>query len=442
MTTPTLSSLQESAVKAAASWYRQINPEPFKLTGYAGSGKSTILPNIIESMGLHPDEVAFCAPTGKAAKVMSSKLKNSGFTTRCRTIHSLIYTPKLEKPAVLEKRLLVLRQERDFIYSNPGHFISDEEYKSKLKEKDLEIKQTEKELDRALDKNDHPGFNINLDSDIRTKKLVVVDEASMVGEDVTTDLLSFGIPILAMGDPGQLKPVQDVPGFDLENPDFFLYEIHRQAKDNPIIYLATMAREGEPLKAGDYGNGVKVVYRKNDIYTTDPDMDAQVIVGTHVKRWNVTRAIRKAYGYSGTSPKEGEILIVCKNSKTIPELVNGSFVRCVEDVKELEDGSPYFSVKTEDETGSIRNLLAFQGLFEEHKLRQKNAFTCPKMEAFKARIEREHLDWGWAITCHKSQGSQWDSVIVHDESGTFREEASNWLYTAITRASEKLIVVI
>lgn len=438
---PTLSTKQEGAVKAATNWFRNNNLEPFKLTGYAGSGKSTILPVIIDSLGIDPEGVAFCAPTGKAAKVMGAKLAQFDIKTRCRTIHSYIYTPKMEKPAVLERRLIDLRNQLEYATNNQHQYPTTEDFKKAERELLLQIKQTDKELDKALDRNDHPGFLINLESEVRNKQLIVVDEASMVGTELATDLMSFGIPILAMGDPGQLKPIQDDPGFDLDNPDWFLDEIHRQAADNPIIRLATKAREGETLDYGDYGDGVKVITRRQDQYTTNPELDAQIIVGTHVKRWNVTRAVRKAYGYEGYSPQAGEVLIVCKNSKQIPEFVNGSFVRCTEDVKELEDGSAYFAIKTEDENGLVRNVYAYQGLFEEHRLRQKNATTAHKRDAFKARIEREHLDWGWAITCHKSQGSQWDNVIVHDESGVFREEASNWLYTAITRAAKELIVV-
>lgn len=440
MSLPTLSPKQEDAVKKATSWYNglQSYEEPFILTGYAGSGKSTILPVIIDSLNLDPEKVAFCAPTGKAAKVMSNKLKQYGISTRCRTIHSYIYTPKMEKPAVLEKRLNDYKNQLIYLLEHEDQSL--EQTKARERELKTIIVQTEKELDKALDRNDHPGFLINLESEVRAKSLIVVDEASMVGEDVATDLMSFGIPILAMGDPGQLKPIQDDPGFSLENPHFFLDEIHRQAKDNPIIHLATQAREGQLISYGDYGNGVKVVSRRNDQYTTNPELDAQIIVGTHVKRWNTTKAIRKAYGYDGYSPQSGEVLIVCKNSRITPEFVNGSFVRCVDDV-ELKEGDAYFPIKTEDENGVVRTVLAYQGLFEEHRLRQKNAFTSSKMEAFKARIEREHLDYGWAITCHKAQGSQWDRVIVHDESGVFRDEAKNWLYTAITRAAKELIIV-
>jgi exodeoxyribonuclease-5 len=86
-------------------------------------------------------------------------------------------------------------------------------------------------------------------------------------------------------------------------------------------------------------------------------------------------------------------------------------------------------------------MFAYQGLFEEHVKREKNFATAAKPSAYRARINDNHVDFGWAITCHKSQGSQWDDVVVHDESGSFREAADQWLYTAITRAAERLVIV-
>jgi exodeoxyribonuclease V len=437
---PTLTDKQLRGVREIAEWFRTHTPErpDFRLAGYAGTGKSTMLPTIVDHLGLDPSDIAFCAPTGKAAKVMQSKLRDFDISERCRTIHSLIYTPKRQRAEALEQRLIGLKTLRDAIMRD------DPDYKesSQFKETESEIGVVERELDKAYDDNSGPSFMLNPESDLTKKRLAIVDEGSMVGSEIADDLRSFGIPLLVMGDPGQLKPVQDTPGFDLDDPDFFLDEIHRQAADNPIIRLATLARNGEPLPIGIHGDEVKVVRRIHDDKTTNPDIDVQVIVGTHVKRWNVTKMIRKALGYKSTGPCAGEPLIVCKNSKAVPALVNGSFLICTEDVGDLEEGDAYFSINTEDEDSVKRRLIAFQGLFEEHILRQKNASTAQKQAAFRAKIDREHLDWGWAITCHKSQGSQWDEVVVHDESGMFREESANWLYTAITRAAKRLTVVV
>ena len=99
-------------------------------------------------------------------------------------------------------------------------------------------------------------------------------------------------------------------------------------------------------------------------------------------------------------------------------------------------------VGIEDENGTQHKVAAVQGLLEEHFLKVKGASTADKGEAFRAKKACEHLDWGWALTCHKAQGSQWPDVIVHDESGVFQDDAKFWLYTAVTRAAERLTVVV
>lgn len=446
---PVLTAHQDDAVKAAKEWYRD-NSEPhdgvmeapdFYLGGFAGTGKSTILPVIIDSLSLDPELVQFVAPTGKAAKVMSEKLKDYGINRRARTIHSLIYRPKPLRAELMEKQLRDLKGQRDIVL---GDLAGDPDWKHdpRLVELEKSISLLERDLEKAFDQNEGPQFQLNPESDIRKAKLCVCDEASMVGEGIADDLRSFGIPILAMGDPGQLPPVGDNPGLTARKPDFFLTEIHRQAADNPIIHLATLARQGKSLRPGKYGDGVEVVERIRDNATYDEAREAQIIVGTNRRRWQVTSKLRRALGFRSTGPCAGEPLIICKNSRTIPDLVNGSFVNCVHDVGDLEDGNVVVKVLAEDELGVQRTILAVQGLFEEHRLMKKGAATAPRFMAFRAKIENEHVDWGWAITCHKSQGSQWDDVILHDESGVFQEDSAKWLYTGITRAAKRLTVVV
>ena len=438
---PTLSALQERAVKAACGWYTDHEHPLFYLAGYAGSGKSTIMPVIIDALGINPDEVEFCAPTGKAAKVMTTKLKAFGIDRRARTIHSLIYRPKPLRADMLERSLEDLRAQRSRVIEDLEGDPNWERH-PKVVEIDKSMALIDADLEKLFDQGEDPKFQLNPDSDIRKSRICVVDEASMVGEMLAGDLLGFDVPVLAMGDPGQLPPVKDNEGLTAETPDFFLDEIHRQAKDNPIIHLATMAREGRSLKVGKYGDGVEVVDRMNDKATYNPELDAQIIVGTNSRRWMVTKKLRKALGFNSTGPCAGEPLIVCKNSRSVPDMVNGAFVNCVHDVGDLRDGTVAIKVLVEDEFGVQRPVMALQGLFEEHRLGKKGAATAPAKLVYRARIENEHLDWGWAITCHKSQGSEWDNVVLHDESGTFREDADKWLYTGITRAAKGLTVVL
>ena len=455
MKTPT--EHQFGAIKKVAYWYQNDQQMEYSAEGnmlapvltfggLAGTGKSACLPNIVEQLKLHPEDVAFVAPTGKAAKVMNEKLRLDGVITQTKTIHSAMYLPKALKAEVLEKRLKLchdvlngygsemIREDDDTVYFE-GSAIT-------IKHLKEIIKITKHDLDKAYTVAEGPKFTFNVESKLFDKKLIIIDEASMVGAEIARDLRSFGVPILAIGDPGQLPPVADTAGFNIENPDVFLTEIHRQAKDNPIIWLSMLARAGELLPLGTHSDKVRVIKRSQDNVSYDPDRDVQVIVGTNANRWRVTDKIRVALGYDSDAPMIGEKLICCRNSVTNPAVVNGTIVTVTGAPDELIDGSDAFSIKYEDDEGIARHSLVYQGLFEEHKAKKRDHFTADKREAFQSRKRNEHFDWAWAITCHKSQGSSWPDVCVHDESGVFREDSAKWLYTAITRSSDILTVVV
>lgn len=446
---PTLSSLQDAAVHAFGDWYESIRYEThtiapvFYLAGYAGTGKSTILPAMIDKINLLLDHCRFCAPTGKAAKVMTEKLHAFGLTNvTAMTIHRLIYRPRPLRVEVLDKLLRDRETERDNLLREETQGGSYQGLTEKIFELDRAITQIKADLEKAFDESERPKFQLNVDSDASKAKLLVIDEGSMVGETVANDLRSFGVPILVMGDPGQLPPVGEPPGLTNGDPDFFLSEIHRQAADSPIIRLATLVRQGHRLTPGKHGTEVTIVDRANDTATYDLARDAQILVGTNRKRWIITSRLRRSLGYKTSGPCAGEPLICCKNSKKVPSLVNGSFVKCLDDVGDLSKGDVSVTFNIEEEEGTTRSVDAYQGLFEEHLRQSKGYASAPKHLAFRSRVETEHFDWGWAITTHKAQGSQWPDVIVHDESGVFGDDAHRWLYTAITRAAHDLTVIL
>ena len=423
--------------------------QDFFFGGFAGTGKTTVMPAVLEEFGLTPDEVAFCAPTGKAAKVMGGKLNDFGIRTTPTTIHKLIYLPKAERAQRIQTRMQMLSEQIVRVKTSGGGIVT---YADQSGMTELTLAQAERkmvelgfDLARAMENNEGPTFTLRRREDFPEGiKLIIVDEGSMVGEFLATDLASFGMPILAFGDPGQLPPVGDSYGFDCENPDAFLTEIHRQAADNPIIRLATMAREGKPLKLGDYGDGVEVVERTNDKATLDMTREAMILCGTHVKRWTLTKKIRSALGYTETGPCEGEPLIFRKNSRKLTQMVNGTIVTCASETGDLHKGDSSFKLKIKDteSDGAEYDIEVVQGIFEEHTLRKKNAYTSSSNAAFSAKKTHEHLDFGHVLTVHNSQGSQWDEVVIHDESGAFRDAASRWLYTGITRAAKRLTVVV
>ena len=117
---------------------------------------------------------------------------------------------------------------------------------------------------QAMSQMKKPRFALNPQSDAAHARLIVLDEVSMVGEDMARDLMSFGKPILVLGDPGQLPPIKGEGAFTKDAPDVMLTEIHRQADESAIIRLATMARQGEPIGFGQYDTFVWKM-RKMDV---------------------------------------------------------------------------------------------------------------------------------------------------------------------------------
>lgn len=430
---PTLSDHQMGAIRAVQDWYKD-NPlgRHFYLGGFAGTGKSTLLPNLIDALDINPDDIAFMAPTGKAARVMRQKLKEANIGSECKTIHSSIYMPASQKADVLERQRAALEVQIEHEIQTQG-MVPD----------DLAIKMDilNAELNEAYMKNDGPKFFLNVESPVFSKSLIICDEASMVGARIADDLYKMGVPLIGIGDPGQLPPVKDDAGLTDREPDYFLTEIHRQAADNPIIWLSKLAREGKEIKLGNYGDAVRVVRKRDDDITFNPDINAQILVGTHKKKWKINQGVREMLGYTSSGPCAGEPLLVCKNSRKTPSLINGAIVICDEDAGDLVRGIPSFPLKIEEEDGTKRTVLANQGLFEETLLKQRDGCTCSPRESHNSRKHSEHIDFGWCMTVHKSQGSQWPVVVVHDESSMFREDAAKHLYTAITRASEKLMLV-
>src|SRR5262249_14763711 len=138
---------------------------------------------------------------------------------------------------------------------------------------------------------------------------IVIDEASMVNEKIGRDLLRFGVPIIVIGDPWQLPPVEGAGFFTTGEPDFTLTEIHRQARDSPIIKMATIVREGGWLQLGDYRDGSRAV-RLNDYKAEACD---QILVGRNVTRRNINSGLREQYGRRGSYPLGGDKLVCLRN---------------------------------------------------------------------------------------------------------------------------------
>jgi len=368
---------QDEALKAVSRWLKDGRTPVFRLFGYAGTGKTTLAKYFAE----HVDgEVLFAAFTGKAAQVLRARgAKNA------RTIHSLIYRPKGEEE------------------------VSDEE--------------TGKTTVSPL-------FSINRQSPLAQAALIIIDECSMVDEALGKDLMSFGTPILVLGDPGQLPPISGGGYFTEHEPDILLTEIHRQARDNPIIDLAMQVREGREIMHGDYGTAQ--VIGKNEV-DRDMVLEAdQVLVGINRTRRRYNQRLRELKGFDQTYPQAGDKL-VCLRNDPAKGLLNGSLWQVMTSSKETVKPGINLLVRPEDDDmdrGSAKIKLL------------KSAFDDPDLEVpWQTKKRYDDFDYGYALTVHKAQGSQWNSVVLFDESFAFRDSRERWLYTAITRAAERLVIV-
>ena len=357
---------QDQALTAVARWLKTDGaPQVFRLFGFAGAGKSTLARHLAD----HVDgDVAFAAFTGKAALVMRSKGCRDA-----RTLHSLIY--------------------------------------------------------RATDtETEEPSFVLNEDSDAAHAKLIIVDECSMVDEELGRDLLSFGKKVLVLGDPAQLPPVKGGGFFTEAEPDVMLTQVHRQAADNPIIRLSMMVREGRPLARGTFGD--TRILSRNELdpsFVTGAD---QVLVGMNKTRRAYNGRLRQLRGFTGALPQSGEKLVCLRNNRKKGLLNGGLFT--VKSAGALRRGKVRMLVIPEEgEAGKFQRVAVIPQFFDGGEGEIPYAL----------RKDSDEFDFGYALTVHKAQGSQWDHVTLFDESCAFREHRARWLYTGVTRAAKRLTLV-
>ena len=426
---------QKEAVKKCLDWYHAgCQKQVFRLYGAAGTGKSFIVGVMINALGIDLDEVAFATPTGKAATVLMQRFDYPHISTLCH----LIYVPYTK-----DKLILTDKNEIESIESTT---------KFSLKES-LEY------------------------------SLIVLDEVSMVDKDTMKDLLSFGIPVIAIGDPYQLPPINDKP-LDPNGADALLTEIVRQAADNPIIKIATNIRHGILPQPGNYDNKVIVVQKSK--LTSEMQMQLmlaadQVICGLNKTRRMLNRKIRQRLGFTEKLPMKNDKLI-CKSNEPLVmvtnniNLCNGMIGKNIIDSTNVGDNLTKVKFVPDICKDSTHHLLCDAGAFlsdefayDAHWLAYKmrngtyvarkkvidemmiydrklyNQLTAEnrrnKSISFgKALITR--FDFAYAISCHASQGREFDNVVVIDESYAFRSNAMRWLYTAVTRAKKKLILIV
>lgn len=388
-----LNEQQMFALSSLMEWWGKHSSPLFQISGAAGTGKTTIIRYLIKEIGLNNDEVLFVAYVGKATLAMSMNGLNA------QTIHSAICD--------YEKEPIIGKNGRQLVIDDKA------QYKFIFHKKE--------------------SLNPKI-------KLIVVDEGAMVPEKLAEWLMSYKIPIIVLGDLNQLPPVMGKSYF-LQKPDVVLTQIMRQSKDSPIPYLAKMVVDGNIYFDREVIIANKIVIMKkkraNEFSYTDPDI---VICPNNHQRDELNNFIRRGiYKRTNDYPIIGDKLICRENdwNRLIRKhiyLING-MIGYVSDIhlETLHRGSVDIDFRPEflkdDIFYDVTLDRTYLNLSYEDK---RNYFSY-----------LDKFEYGYAITCHLAQGSQYKNVLVDiTELRGRRSYIKQWLYTAITRAIDKLTILI
>lgn len=381
-----LSEKQQSAVREILGWYK-ANEKPYiTLGGYAGTGKTTLMGYLSNILRDNNDKlkVAFCSFTGKASRVLQRKLRDTDSIYKfdyTGTIHRLIYRPILNDGDVVGWERL---PKDEFLYD-----------------------------------------------------LIVVDEASMINREIWNDLLALNKPILAVGDHGQLPPIDG--NFNLmENPELRLEDIYRQEINNPIINVSQIARKYGEIPIEVFSNTVKKMDKKNrdtgeflESMFEGYDTDTMVLTGYNRSRVKLNQGIRQLLGFETPTPSQGDRVICLKNNHR-ENIFNGMMGTIIDVTEDSVDGFKYYDAEIEldDEDYSYFGKIA-----KEQFGQQSTLDSVPE--------DIDLFDFGYALTVHKAQGSQARRVVLFEERFSRMDDEMwrRWLYTAVTRAVEELYII-
>ena len=366
------------------------------ISGYAGSGKSTLVRFIIEALDADENDVCYCAFTGKAAEVLRKK----GNKNAC-TLHKLLYE-SIPKPD-------------GGFFRKPKSFL---------------------------------GY-----------KIIVVDEVSMAPKTLIDLLFTHNVYVICLGDPGQLPPIdKEEDNHLLDHPHVFLDEIMRQAQESEIIKLTMKIRNGESI---DYYNGKEVkIIPYSDLNTGVLQWGDQILTATNAKRQTINNQMRQLLNYPN-HPVDGDKMICLRNywedfSADGDSLINGtigilknSFQTWREIPRFVKSNIRKFDVLVGDlvvpETNDVYQMTEMDRqmiITGEKCCDWRLSYKLGKLRPRYGEIVPKEFTYAYAITIWKAQGSEWNNVVVLEESFPFdRETHARAMYTAATRASNKLVWV-
>ena len=386
---------QQEGLKIALERHK-ANEKYTVISGYAGTGKSTLVKFIIDALDVDKDKVAYATYTGKAAEVLRKKGNPNAMT-----LHKLLY---------------------DSIPRQGGGFI-------RIPKKMLEY------------------------------KIIVVDEVSMVPKSMIDMLLNHKVYVIFLGDPFQLPQIDKKETHTLlDKPHIFLDQVMRQAAESEIIQLTMKSRNGEQI---DFMNGKEVIIApKASLVTGHLTWANQIICATNASRISLNNQMREILGYSGL-PQDGERMICLRNywedfsEDGSSSLVNGMTGIIKNPFESFRMAPMYVKMKNHkmdiiqgefisDDGKTFNSVEMDKGMITtgEFSLDWRETYALGQLKNKIGNIVPREFTFGYAITCHKSQGSEWDKVLVIEERFPFdKKEHARWLYTACTRAAEKLVLV-
>ena len=408
-----LSKDQELAISSIMDWYNSNTRKQFiTLGGYAGTGKTTVVSELRQKLPVDL-KVAYCAYTGKATSVLRNKLLKSKSLYKddtIGTIHSLIYAPIMQCDEIIGWKKIPF-----------------------------------------------------LDYD-----LVIIDESSMVSKEIFDDILSFGKPIICIGDHGQLPPISDDDFNLMDNPEIRLETIHRydNSEESPLLKISYLARTDGKIPYGNYGDGVLKIDPKSSKLTPFVKMmgnfeNSFCVVGFNTTRIKMNKKFR-SYLKLPESPVVGDRIICLKNNKSATDLpiYNGMIGTITE--KFSRDSCYDISCRFDGEESLYKGYISKNNfhaikmpnpefIYKTDIIKWKKQKSCGdyftvnnNIVKKKEKVFLDNFDYAYSITCHKSQGSEMENVMVIEQKCSYWSDGDmwrRWLYTAVTRSRKNLMLI-
>jgi exodeoxyribonuclease-5 len=385
-----LSDDKKLVLKQILHWleFKTDKQQYLTIGGYAGTGKTTLIAVLRRLLYKKTPKlkVAFAAFTGKATQVLQNYLTEFDLLYQqdsISTIHSLIYSV-VEN----EQQQIVAWRKKDRLKTN----------------------------------------------------LIIIDEASMIDQEIWQDLLSYQIPIIAVGDHGQLPPIHGY--FNLmKEPILRLESIHRQELNNPIIDVSILARTKGHIPVGKYGKKVRKLPKSDpetaeqvENYLQMADEETLIVCGYNNTRLRLNQYLRTLKGFGLEEPLAGDRVICLRNNHQ-KQIYNG-MLGTLERIRRIDKNFFEIIVDFDDQNRVYEGLV----VAKQFNSPQTISYNSQDRQLLK---KADLFDFAYALTVHKAQGSQAKRVIVFEErfKQMTDEDWRRWLYTAVTRAEEELIII-